>query len=378
VAGNPRLLRRRGRRGFRRVAVFSAVIGMLLVAPGASGLPAALDIQYTITGTPGTNGWYVTNVTVKWTVTGETRTEGCDTQTVSVDTPGQKITCEAWNDNTQPPEHAFKDVTIKRDQTAPSVSIALDRPPDANGWYNRPFTVAWAGADATSGIATCTATRYAGPDNPNGLVAGSCADKAGNLAGSSFPFKYDTTAPTIFAINTKLGNRSVEVTWRTSADTRIVEVLRAPGRNGKGESVVYNGPEKGIHDTGLTVGRTYEYRVAGVDDAANRAEQTIKIVATGALLSPVPAARVKSPPKLVWTPVKRASYYNLQLVRGRKVLSVWPLRTTFQLRRTWTYKGRRYRLRPGLYRWYVWPGFGRISAARYGRLLGSSTFVVTK
>jgi hypothetical protein len=31
-----------------------------------------------------------------------------------------------------------------------------------------------------------------------------------------------------------------------------------------------------------------------------------------------------------------------------------------------------------VYRWYVWPGFGRISAARYGRLLGSSTFVVAK
>jgi hypothetical protein len=348
----------------------------LVVAPGASGLSAALDIQYTITGTLGTNNWYVSNVTVKWTYTGETRTKGCDTQTLSADTPGQTMTCEAWNDDTG--EHASKDVTIKRDKTAPSVSIALERQPDANGWYNRPFTVAWAGADATSGIAGCTATRYAGPDNPNGLAAGSCTDKAGNVAGSSFPFKYDTTAPTIFAISTKLGNRSAEVAWRTSADTRLVEVLRSPGRNGQGESVVYRGPEKGIRDTGLTVGRTYEYRVAGVDEAANRAEHAIKIVATGALLSPAPATRVSSPPKLVWTPVKRASYYNLQLVRGRKVLSVWPLRTTFQLRRTWTYKGRRYRLRPGLYRWYVWPGFGRISAARYGRLLGSSTFVVTK
>jgi hypothetical protein len=377
VSGNPKLLRRSGRREISRRLVFvSALIGMLLVAPGASGLPSALDIQYETTGTVGTNGWYVSNVRVKWTYSGETRTEGCDTKTLSVDTPGQTITCQAWNDDTA--EYAFKSVTIKRDTTVPSVSIALERQPDANGWYNRPFTVAWAGADATSGVAGCTATRYAGPDNANGLAAGSCTDKAGNVAGSSYPFKYDTTAPTIFAISTKPGNRSAQVTWRTSADTRVVEVLRSPGRKGQGESVVYRGPEKGIRDTGLTVGRLYEYRITGVDQAANRAEHSIKIVATGALLSPPPAARVTSPPTLVWTPVKRASYYNLQLVRGRKVLSVWPLRTTFRLRRTWTYKGRRYRLRPGLYRWYVWPGFGRISAARYGRLLGSSTFVVTK
>jgi hypothetical protein len=42
------------------------------------------------------------------------------------------------------------------------------------------------------------------------------------------------------------------------------------------------------------------------------------------------------------------------------------------------FNGHRYRLRPGTYRWYVWPGYGRISASHYGALLGSSTFVVTR
>ena len=89
---------------------------------------------------------------------------------------------------------------------------------------------------------------------------------------------------------------------------------------------------------------------------------------------------MKSPPTLAWARAKRASYYNVQLIRaGRRVLSAWPARTSFRLRRTWLYKGRRYRLQPGVYRWYVWPGYGRISAARYApRPLGSSSFVVTK
>ena len=53
---------------------------------------------------------------------------------------------------------------------------------------------------------------------------------------------------------------------------------------------------------------------------------------------------MKSPPTLVWAPAKGASYYNVQLIRaGRKVLSAWPTRTSFRLRRTWLYKGRRYR-----------------------------------
>jgi hypothetical protein len=60
------------------------------------------------------------------------------------------------------------------------------------------------------------------------------------------------------------------------------------------------------------------------------------------------------------------------------VLSAWPVRASFQLPRSWVYNGRRYRLRPGVYRWYVWPGIGRISANRYGALLGSSSFVVSR
>jgi hypothetical protein len=375
---SPMLLRRISRRRFLRRLVFvGALAGILLVAPGASALSAALDIQWTITGTPGSNNWYIGNVTVRWAVTGETW-HNCTTQFVSVDTPGQRFECSARNINTG--EEAFKSVTVKLDKTPPAVSVALERQPDANGWYNRPFTVAWSGSDATSGIASCSSARYAGPDNPSAQVAGSCADHAGNVAQSSYPFRYDATAPALFEVTAKLGNRIAEVAWRASSDTRVVEILRAPGRNGQGETVVYRGSEKGFRDIGLTVGRHYEYRVSGIDEAANRADHTFKIVATGPLLSPAPAAQVKvtAPPRLVWTPVKKASYYNLQLIRGRRVLSAWPVRPGFQLRRTWTYNGRRYRLRPGVYRWYVWPGIGRISAAKYGDLLGSSTFVVVK
>ncbi|HEV2711723.1 MAG TPA: hypothetical protein VGU26_01395 [Gaiellaceae bacterium] len=187
------------------------------------------------------------------------------------------------------------------------------------------------------------------------------------------------TAPSVFAVTTKRGNRSVQVAWQKSSDTWYVEVLRAPGRQGAGETVVYRGSETVFRDTGLVVGRKYQYRIAGLDAAANRAEQKVELVATGALLSPGPGERVTSPPNLIWATAKRATYYNVQLMRGgRKVLSAWPADPSYRLRRTWSYNGRRYRLRPGLYRWYVWPGLGRRSAAKYGRLLGSSTFVVAR
>ena len=84
------------------------------------------------------------------------------------------------------------------------------------------------------------------------------------------------------------GNRSAQISWRKSGDTQMVEVFRTPGRNGQGESGIYRGTANGMKDTGLVVGRKYEYRVVGVDEAANRAEQKINFIATGALLSPTP------------------------------------------------------------------------------------------
>ena len=379
MAVSPTLLWRTRRRSFHRLVFLSALVGLFLLTPSAGGVPGDPTppvITPTIVGTVGGAGWYRSNVTVNWSIVDPESiilsTDGCGARTLTGDTTSTPLICTAESDG------GVTTVTkyFKIDKTAPSASAAADRQPFASGWYNRLLTVTASGTDATSGLAGCTSAQYAGPDNVSALVAGSCSDIAGNVSSTSYSFKYDATAPSITGLSTKRGNRSAQIAWRKSTDTQVVEVQRAPGRNGQGETMIYRGSETGFRDTGLVVGRKYEYRVIGVDEALNRAEQKVGFVATGALLSPAPAERVTAPPNLVWTAVRRASYYNVQLIRGRKVLSAWPTSSSFQLRRTWLYKGRRYRLRPGVYRWYVWPGYGRISAARYGRPLGGSTFVV--
>jgi hypothetical protein len=346
---------------------------MLVIAPGASGsAPVITPVVY---GTLGANGWYTSDVTINWTFDGAVEsTTGCEARTIRADTSGTTITCSATRDGFT----TTVTKTFKVDKTLPSAAAIPERGPDANGWYNRPLPVSFAGTDATSGVASCSSSHYKGPDSATAAVAGFCTDNAGHVVSASFAFKYDATAPTLFALSTKRGNRSARVSWRKSSDTVRVEVFRAPGRNGQRETAVYRGSASGYRDTGLIVGRKYEYRIAGIDRAANRAERKVDVVATGPLLSPVPADRVASPPRLAWTAVEGASYYNLQVFRGRKVLSAWPTRPGFPLRRTWIYNGRQYTLRPGVYRWYVWPGYGRRSAARYGRLLGSSSFVVVR
>ena len=95
------------------------------------------------------------------------------------------------------------------------------------------------------------------------------------------------------------------------------------------------------------------------------------------LRSPRNGQVVRSAPVLRWTPVRKATFYNVQLYyRGAKVLSAWPQRARQALKRQWSYSGRAYGLGKGVYSWYVWPGFGPRAKGRYGQLLGQGSFRV--
>jgi hypothetical protein len=271
---------------------------------------------------------------------------------------------------------ASRSLTLAYDATAPIVSPVPGRGADVNGWYNRPLTVWFAGSDATSGVESCSSAPYVGPDNSGAAVQGTCRDRAANTAVAPFRFRYDASAPTVSGLRSKPGNRSVQLMWETSSDTTVVEVVRSPGLKGAASSLVYRGTAGTYRDRGLRAARKYRFTVTAADQAGNEAARTMAVVATGALLQPGPGERVSSPPRLVWTPVKRATYYNVQLIRGRRILSAWPARPSLRLRQTWVSNGRRHRLRPGVYRWYVWPGFGRPSQGRFGERLGGSSFVV--
>jgi hypothetical protein len=256
---------------------------------------------------------------------------------------------------------------VRYDGTPPQVTGAVpSRPPDANGWYNRALVVSFQGADTTSDIDACTQIRYAGPDTTAISLTGSCRDRAGNASGVlPFALRYDATPPAVTRATVKPGNGNARIAWTASADTTVVEVRRA-GR------VVYRGTGRTFTDTGLRNGARYDYEITARDEAGNAASRRVVARPSAPLLSPAGGATVGAPPRLAWKPVPKATYYNVQLWRGGKILSVWPKGTAVQVKRSWVYRGRRYRLSPGRYRWYVWPYYGR----RPGRLLGSSAFTV--
>jgi hypothetical protein len=341
-------------------------------APLAYGAPAR---------DPDSNGWYNQPLRVAFDGTDATSGIGsCTAPTVysGPDDADASLTgaCSDRAGNTS----ALSTFSLGYDASPPQVAAAPARPPDANGWYNHPLTVDFTGNDATSGIESCGRVTYSGPDAATAFVGGSCRDRAGNQGAVSIVVKYDATAPAITLLVAKAGKRSAKLIWRTTPDTQKVELTRSPGSAGEDESVVFQGAgsTSSFLDAGLRAGRSYHYRLQAADEAANEATRPLEFVGRGALLYPGPGERVSKPPLLVWSAVRGAKYYNVVLVRGRRVFSAWPVRARLQLPRSWTYHGRRYKLRAGAYRWYVWPGRGRLAAGRYGKLLGGSSFVVSR
>jgi hypothetical protein len=68
-----------------------------------------------------------------------------------------------------------------------------------------------------------------------------------------------------------------------------------------------------------------------------------------------------------WVPVDGARHYHVAFYRGKeKIYETWPRRPRLVLQPQWTFKGQRFRLSPGQYRWVVRPGFGARRTGRYG------------
>lgn len=369
----------------RRLAFALALVAVaVMVAPAVAwGQPSPL-----CNGRPTcSSGWYTSPVTVSWNLDGGTNAGGCATQAYNQDTDQS-----TWVQNplALPPwAYCITNVQggsdtryyfIRVELSSPTATVTPSRPPDSTGWFNQPVT-GTPNASAFSGIASCTSTTYAGPDTTSATVSATCVDNAGKtVTATSAPFAYDVTPPTL-SVTASSADEQVALNWQTGGDLApvvSVSVTRSPDAGQAGPGTVYSGSANRYVDTHVRNRVRYTYTITAVDQAGHASVQTVLATPGARLLSPIEDAHLSAPPLLTWTAVHGASYYNVQLYRNGKVLSIWPDHASLRLRRHWRFDGRRYRLAPGRYRWFVWPGFGKRSAGRYGHAIGSGTFVVVR
>ncbi len=284
------------------------------------------------------------------------------------------------------------------DTIAPDTTIS-SMPPASSSSASANFAFTSSELDSTfvcsldaRGITPCDSpTTYSGLGDGVHTFRVEAVDAAGNADATPAAYSWqiagvgpaitDTTPPgNVKRLKRNVTYRTLKLSWSRPSDSDFdhVEVFVSTSAKSLPRTPVYKGRASGYTNKRFRNGLYYRYAVVSYDHAGNASRGTAAVVPPSILLrSPGDGRRVHAPPLLVWARVSKATFYNVQLYFGaQKVLSAWPNSAKLKLPRSWRYEGRRFRLRNGSYRWYVWPGFGPRSKARYGQLLGQSGFKV--
>ena len=174
----------------------------LQVGPSADTTPPEIDVS--ISGPMGDNGWYIGDVGIAWQVddreSGIVDAVGCGPLTITSDVVAF-VSCTAVN---RAGVSRSESHYIRRDATPPQIFVWYwpESAPNANGWYRTPEHARFACDDLTSGtLDPC-------PPDADFLTEGvhipplrTVRDRAGNIATTSqAPIRIDWTAPLLDAV----------------------------------------------------------------------------------------------------------------------------------------------------------------------------------
>jgi hypothetical protein len=114
----------------------------------------------------------------------------------------------------------------------------------------------------------------------------------------------------------------VLLSWKLPSDPDLerIEIMRTPGRGKAEQSVVYKGKGTSFRDQNVGVGRQYRYLILAYDKKGNHGVgvPVVVTVKLNLLLAPGDGAKVKRAPLLKWRKTARATYYNVQVYRGKQ------------------------------------------------------------
>jgi hypothetical protein len=284
------------------------------------------------------------------------------------------------------------------DTTAPETSITSAPTSPSN---SAQATFAFASSEGASsfvcslnsgGFTPCTSPEtYSGLGNGSYTFRVQAVDAAGNADPSAANYTWqiagvgagtrDLKPPAnVTRLRRNVGYGRLQLRWLKprDADFDHVGVYVSTSAKTPPRKLVYSGRSQSYTDKHFKNGQYYRYLIVSYDHEKNASGGMPAPIGPGALMTaPRNGAVLHKAPKFRWSGVRGASFYNIQLyTHGEKVLSSWPAKPRQLLTGSWRYGGRRYSLRPGVYVWYVWPGFGQRTKSRYGPLLGYASFRV--
>ncbi|MBX4200742.1 PxKF domain-containing protein [Candidatus Parcubacteria bacterium] len=202
------------------VAITPVTVGSINIDKTAPTIVASIT-----GGTLGTNGWYVSDVTVHYTCADSlSGVVSCPVDVV-LSTEGSSVSAPTPTvmdlaGNTSDPSNL---VTVKIDKTGPTANLVVTGGTlGNNSWYTSDVTVSTVGTDAVSSPVVCSADQYQTVETAGVVFNGSCTNDAG-LTTNALPLTVmlDKTAPVVTlttpAINDQfLQNSVVNANWSVS------------------------------------------------------------------------------------------------------------------------------------------------------------------
>jgi large repetitive protein len=282
------------------------------------------------------------------------------------------------------------------DTVAPETTVTSGPPPNSHTASPR-FTFTSSEPQSTfacaldsGGYAPCTSPKtFARLADRAHTLHVEAVDAAGNADSSPATWGWkitggggvvDVPPANVSRLKPTVGYGLLRLRWKSPADADFdhIGVYVSTSAKSPPRTLLYKGRAQSYTIKKFKNGLYYRYLVVSYDHAENASRGASVVVPTGALLrSPLEGRAVRSVPTFRWAAVPKASFYNVQVYsRGRKILSAWPTKPRQAMTRSWTYAGRRFSFRKGVYVWYVWPGFGPKAKSHYGQLLGQGTFRV--
>lgn len=170
------------------------------------------ETSISLSGIMGSNGWFISNVTVSLSATDEASGSGVAFTEYSINggtswsnysgpfeisSEGMTTIYYRSQDNAGNLEVA-KSMGLKIDKTPPTIIGSRNPAPNANGWNNTDVTVSFSCSDGQSGVDSCSSPTTLSAEGAGQSVIGTAVDLAGNTASATVDnINIDKTSPSL-------------------------------------------------------------------------------------------------------------------------------------------------------------------------------------
>lgn len=248
---------------------------------GLTHLPDAIPPVTTaiLHGSPGNNGWYISDVQVDLTATDNEGGSGVNridfsfdginwnTYSVPLTIANEGATTVYYRSvDTAGNVESTKTQRINIDKTLPIITGAPITSPNANGWYNNNIVINFTASDNISGVDTVTPDTTISTEGASQSIVGTATDRAGNSNSTTVSgINIDKTPPQIVIYtptneSVYILNQTLTANW--SAYDLLSGIASTTGAVPNGSTI----------DTGIVGAKTFN--VVAADNASNTADQS--------------------------------------------------------------------------------------------------------